>query len=77
MLITKHGGAKKTGGTSGDAITKIGSIYYKGEIIPCEYEECKDLEVVAAWDRHHLVDRIMGNKEVLNRLGSPINPNDY
>ena len=30
-----------------DAITKIGSIYYKGEIIPCEYEDCKDLEIVS------------------------------
>ena len=57
-----------------DAITKIGSLYYKGEIIPCEYEDCNDLEVVAAWDRHHVVDRIMGDKEILKRLGRPINP---
>ena len=57
-----------------DSITKIGSIYYKGEIHPCKYEECKDLEIVAAWDRHHVVDRIMGDKEVLKRLGRPINP---
>lgn len=43
-----------------DAITKEGSIYYKGKIIPCSYEECKDLEVAAAWDRNHVIDRIMG-----------------
>ena len=57
-----------------DAITKIGSIYYKGEIIPCEYEDCKDLEIVSAWDRQHVVDRIMGDKDILKRLGRPINP---
>ncbi len=57
-----------------DAITKIGSIYYKGEIIPCEYEDCKDLEIVSAWDRQHVVDRIMGDKDILKRLGHPINP---
>ena len=43
-----------------DAITQRGSLYYKGIIFPCSYEECKDLEVVAAWDRHHVVDRLMG-----------------
>lgn len=59
-----------------DAITKIGSIYYKGEIIPCNYEDCKDLEIVSAWDRQHVVDRIMGDKEVLKRLGHPINPKE-
>ena len=59
-----------------DAITKIGSIYYKGEIIPCNYEECKDLEVVAAWDRHHLVDRLLGDDKWIKSIGKPINPND-
>ncbi len=44
-----------------DAITGKGSLYYQGEIKPCSYEECKDLEIVAAWDRNHLVDRLMGN----------------
>ena len=43
-----------------DAITGKGSLYYKGEIIPCSYEECKDLEVVAVWDRNHVIDRLMG-----------------
>ena len=55
-----------------DAITKEGSIYYKGEIIPCEYEECKDLEIAAVWDRHHLVDRIMGDEKWLKALGRPL-----
>ena len=37
-----------------------GSLYYKGKISKSTYEECKGLEVVAAWDRHHVVDRLMG-----------------
>jgi len=55
-----------------DAITKVGSIYYKGEISPCKYEECKELEIVAIWDRHHLVDRIMGDDKWLKAIGHPI-----
>lgn len=43
-----------------DAITGVGSLYYKGKITPCSYEECKGLEVVSAWDREHVIDRIMG-----------------
>lgn len=43
-----------------DAITGVGSLYYKGEIKKCTHEECKDLEVVSVWDRRHVVDRIMG-----------------
>lgn len=58
-----------------DAITKIGSLYYKGEIIPCTYEECKDLEVVSAWDRHHVIDRIMGIDTWKKSIRKPINPN--
>ncbi|KSV60222.1 Imm26 family immunity protein [Acetivibrio ethanolgignens] len=57
-----------------DAITKTGSLYYKGEIKPCTYEECKDLEVVAAWDRHHIIDRLMGNADWMKFLDKPINP---
>lgn len=38
-----------------------GSLYYKGLITECTYEECKDLEIVAAWDRSHVIDRLMGN----------------
>lgn len=58
-----------------DAITGIGSIYYKGEIIPCSYEECKDLEIVSANDRHHVIDRIMGDDKWLKSLKKPIKPN--
>ncbi len=54
-----------------DAITKVGSIYYKGIIIPCSYEECKDLEIAAVWDRHHLIDRLMGNDDWVKSLGTP------
>ena len=57
-----------------DAITKVGSLYYKGEIISCSYEECKDLEIVAAWDRNHVIDRIMGIDIWEKSLGKPINP---
>mgnify|MGYP000309168996 FL=1 len=57
-----------------DAITKTGSLYYKGEIKPCTYEECKDLEVVAAWDRQHVIDRLMGNADWMKFLDKPINP---
>lgn len=59
-----------------DAITQKGSLYHKGIISPCSYEECKDLEVVAVWDRHHVVDRLMGNDIWEKSLGSPKNPNE-
>lgn len=59
-----------------DAITKQGSLYYKGIISPCSYEECKDLEVVAVWDRHHLVDRLMGNDIWEKSIRRPKNPNE-
>jgi len=55
-----------------DAITQRGSLYYKGTISPCSYEECKDLEVVAAWDRHHVVDRLMGIDKWEKGLGRPM-----
>ena len=58
-----------------DAISRIGSLYYKGEIIPCSYEECKDLEVVSAWDRNHVIDRIMGNDIWMSSIRKPIDPN--
>ena len=56
-----------------DAITKRGSLYYKGVITPCSYEECKDLEVVAAWDRHHVVDRLMGIDKWEKTIRRPVN----
>lgn len=58
-----------------DAITKIGSLYYKGEITLCTYEECKNLEVVAAWDRQHVIDRLMGNTDWMNYFDKPVNFN--
>ena len=44
-----------------DQLTAKGSIYYKGEIHSCTYHECKDLEIVAVLDRHHVIDMLMGN----------------
>lgn len=58
-----------------DAITEVGSLYYKGEIIPCGYEECKDLEVVSAWDRNHVIDRIIGINAWEKSIKKPIDPN--
>ena len=55
-----------------DAITKKGSLYYKGQITPCTYDECKDLEVVAAWDRHHVVDMLMGDTKWDDSIRKPI-----
>lgn len=36
-------------------------IYYDGVITIVPKEECLGLEVTAVWDRHHVVDRLMGN----------------
>ena len=44
-----------------DKITGKRSIYYKGEIRSCSYDECKNLEIAAVWDRHHVIDMLMGN----------------
>ena len=40
-------------------------IYEHAEIRPSSEEECKGLEVTAVWDRHHLIDRLMGTKKWL------------
>lgn len=37
------------------------SLYYKGQLTSCTPKECEGLEVAAAWDRHHVIDRLMGN----------------
>ena len=58
-----------------DAITGVGSLYYRGKFIPCSYEECKDLEVVSAWDRNHVIDRIMGIDTWKKFIRKPVNPN--
>ena len=39
------------------------SLYYKGNLTECVPEECKNLEVAAAWDRHHVVDMLMGDSK--------------
>lgn len=52
--------------------TGKGKLYYKGELKSCPFEECKDLEVVSAWDRHHVVDMLMGDSKWDNILRKPI-----
>lgn len=42
-----------------DKINGSYSLYYKGDIKPSTEAECAGLEHVAAWDRHHIIDRIM------------------
>lgn len=56
-----------------DGITLIGAIYYKGEIFECSYNECKDLEVVSAWDINQIVDTLMGDGKWLNSIRKPVN----
>lgn len=46
-----------------DVISGGYEIYVKGKIFPSTEEECKDLEVASAWDRHHVVDRLMGDNK--------------
>ncbi len=55
-----------------DAISGKGSLYYKGEIKHCSFEECKDLEVVAVWDRNHVIDMLMGETKWDNSIRKPI-----
>lgn len=55
-----------------DAITGKGSVYYKGEIKSCSFEECKGLEVVAAWDRAHIIDMLMGESKWDNSIRKPV-----
>lgn len=54
-----------------DAITFKGSLYYRGKITPCSYGECKDLDVVSVWDRHHVVDRLTGDHSIEERIRKP------
>lgn len=46
-----------------DPLTLEGGLYYKGVISKCTYDECKDLEVAAVWDKHHVEDMLMGSKK--------------
>lgn len=51
--------------------TGKGQLYYKGKIKNCSYEDCKDLEVVAAWDRNHIIDMLMGDSKWDNSIRKP------
>lgn len=44
-----------------DIISGEYSIYYKGEIIKSSQSECEGLELAAVWDKHQIIDRIMGD----------------
>ena len=55
-----------------DAITGKGRLYHKGEIKPCSFEECKNLEVVAVWDRKHIIDMLMGENKWDDSIRKPI-----
>lgn len=44
-----------------DSISGGYSIYYKGQITKSTKEECEGLEEAAVWDKHHIIDRIMGD----------------
>lgn len=55
-----------------DQITGKGSLYSKGQQVPCSYDECKDLEIAAVWDSNHLVDRLMGNHKWESCMKEPV-----
>ncbi len=46
-----------------DVINKAYSIYFRGQIIPANKEECVGLESASVWDLHHVIDRIMGDNK--------------
>ncbi|MBQ9608643.1 MAG: hypothetical protein IJV15_04260 [Lachnospiraceae bacterium] len=54
-----------------DAITLKGRLYHHGEIIECSYNECKDLEVCAVWELHHLIDMLNGETKWDDSLKRP------
>lgn len=43
-----------------DKISGKYSMYLRGQIIPSTKDECEGLEQAAAWDRQHVLDRILG-----------------
>ena len=55
-----------------DQITGEGSLYYRSEKIPCTYDECKDLEILAVWDEHPLIDRLMGITKWQDCMKKPV-----
>jgi hypothetical protein len=44
-----------------DPIDGSYSIYYKGEIMNSNKEQCEGLEEAAVWGDNHIIDRIMGD----------------
>lgn len=44
-----------------DELNDSYSKYDKGEFFESNKEECEKLEVAAVWDRHHIIDRLMGD----------------
>ena len=46
-----------------DPITKQAKLYHKGAMRPASEDEVRGLEPVAAWDLHHVVDRLMGTSK--------------
>ncbi|MBQ6570594.1 MAG: hypothetical protein IJL87_10125 [Clostridia bacterium] len=55
-----------------DAITGKGSLYHHGQIFPCSYEECKNLEVCAVWHTYHVIDMLMGNEKWDKTIRKPL-----
>lgn len=59
-----------------DAITGKGSIYEKGQIRECTYEECKDLDTWAIWSNDLIIDRLVGGDKWTKVILRPIKQPD-
>lgn len=59
-----------------DAITGKGSIYEKGQIRECIYEECKDLDTWAIWSNDLIIDRLIGGDKWTKVILRPIKQPD-
>jgi hypothetical protein len=46
-----------------DPITKQARLYHKGAMRPASEDEVRGLEPVAAWDLHHVVNRLMSRSK--------------
>lgn len=46
-----------------DPITKQPKLYHKGVMRPATEDEVRGLEPIAAWDLHHVVDRLLGSSK--------------
>jgi hypothetical protein len=51
-----------------DPIFKKYSIYYKGEIVQADKEQCEGLEPSAVWEADHVIDRLTGSKDWLTAM---------